>query len=90
MFGSIGFQEIIFIFVIALIIFGPKKLPELGRFLGKTMAEFRKASNDLKSAVQTEIKEAGLDENADCAQPRESKNRAPVEPSGKSNDRHAG
>ena len=44
MFGSIGMPELIIIFVIALIIFGPRKLPELGRSLGKSLAEFKRAS----------------------------------------------
>ena len=48
MFGSIGMPELIIIFVIALIIFGPRKLPELGRSLGKSLAEFKRASNELQ------------------------------------------
>jgi sec-independent protein translocase protein TatA len=56
MFGSIGMPELIIIFVIALIIFGPRKLPELGRSLGKSIAEFKRASNDLKSTLEEEIR----------------------------------
>ena len=56
MFGSIGMPELIIIFVIALIIFGPRKLPELGRSLGKSLAEFKRASNDLKSTLEEEIR----------------------------------
>jgi len=48
MFGSIGGPELVLIFIVALLIFGPRKLPELGRMLGKGMAEFRRAANDLK------------------------------------------
>jgi TatA/E family protein of Tat protein translocase len=48
--------ELIIIFVIALIIFGPRKLPELGRSLGKSLAEFKKASNELKSTLEEEIR----------------------------------
>jgi len=48
--------ELIIIFVIALIIFGPRKLPELGRSLGKSIAEFKKASNELKSTLEEEIR----------------------------------
>lgn len=55
MFGPLGFQEVLFILVIALLIFGPKRLPELGRTIGKGMAQFRKASNDLKRSIETEI-----------------------------------
>ncbi len=56
MFGSIGMPELIIIFVIALIIFGPRKLPELGRSLGKSLAEFKRASNGLKSTLEQEIR----------------------------------
>ncbi len=47
MFGSLGFGEIMMILIIGLIIFGPKKLPEIGRSLGKAIQEFRRASNDI-------------------------------------------
>jgi TatA/E family protein of Tat protein translocase len=47
--GTLGIQEMIVIFVIALVLFGPKKLPELGRTIGKAITEFRRASNDLKA-----------------------------------------
>lgn len=55
MFG-LGFQEVIIIFIIALIIFGPRKLPELGRSLGKGLNEFKKASNELKRTWEEEVK----------------------------------
>ena len=54
--GNLGMQEIIVIFVIALIIFGPRKLPELGKSLGKSIAEFKRASNELKSTLEEEIR----------------------------------
>jgi TatA/E family protein of Tat protein translocase len=54
--GSIGAPELIIIFVVALIVFGPKKLPELGKSLGKGLAEFRKASNELKSTIEQEVR----------------------------------
>jgi sec-independent protein translocase protein TatA len=56
MFGSIGMPELIIILVIALIIFGPRKLPELGRSLGKSIGEFRRASNELRSTLEEEIR----------------------------------
>ena len=56
MFGSIGVPELIIIFTIALIIFGPRKLPELGRSLGKSLAEFKRASNELRSTLDDEIR----------------------------------
>jgi sec-independent protein translocase protein TatA len=56
MLGSIGMPELIIIFVIALIIFGPRKLPELGKSLGKSLAEFKRASNELKSTLEEEIR----------------------------------
>lgn len=56
MFGSIGMPEMIIILVIALIVFGPRKLPELGRSLGKSINEFKKASNELRSTLEDEIR----------------------------------
>ena len=56
MFGSLGMPELIVIFVIALIVFGPRKLPELGRSLGRGIAEFKKATNELQSSLEDEIR----------------------------------
>jgi TatA/E family protein of Tat protein translocase len=53
--GTLGIQEMIVIFVIALVLFGPKKLPELGRTIGKAITEFRRASNDLKASFEREM-----------------------------------
>jgi sec-independent protein translocase protein TatA len=66
MFGSIGMPELIVIFVIALIIFGPRKLPELGRTLGKSIQEFKKASNELRSTIEEEIR---LEEQRETSKP---------------------
>ena len=57
MFGSIGMPELILIFVVALLVFGPKKLPELGKSLGRGLAEFKKASEDLKKTIEDEIEQ---------------------------------
>ena len=54
--GPLGVPETIFIFVLALLLFGPKKLPELGRTIGKAMTEFRRASNELKATFDREMK----------------------------------
>jgi sec-independent protein translocase protein TatA len=55
MFGSLGLPELVVIFVIALIIFGPRKLPELGRSLGRGIAEFKNATNELQTTLGREI-----------------------------------
>jgi TatA/E family protein of Tat protein translocase len=55
MFGSLGFAEILFILALALLVFGPKRLPEVGRTLGRTLREFRRATSDLKRSVEREI-----------------------------------
>jgi TatA/E family protein of Tat protein translocase len=55
--GPIGFPELIVIFVIALIIFGPRKLPDLGKSLGKSLAEFKRASNELRNTLDEEIRQ---------------------------------
>jgi TatA/E family protein of Tat protein translocase len=53
---NLGFPELVVIFVIALLVFGPRKLPELGRSLGKSLAEFKKATNELKRTWEEEVK----------------------------------
>lgn len=53
--GPVGWQEMAVIFLVALVLFGPKKLPELGRTLGKAITEFRRASNDLKATFEREM-----------------------------------
>ncbi|HTP64982.1 MAG TPA: TatA/E family twin arginine-targeting protein translocase, partial [Geobacteraceae bacterium] len=70
MFG-LGFSEILLIFGIALLVFGPKKLPELGKSIGRAMAEFKKASEDFQESVRAEMKEVekstGMDEVKELA-----------------------
>jgi TatA/E family protein of Tat protein translocase len=55
--GPLGFPELIIIFVVALLVFGPRKLPELGRSLGKGLSEFKRASNDLRNTLDDEIRD---------------------------------
>src|SRR5205823_12654973 len=54
--GSLGFPEMILIFIVALIVFGPKKLPEIGRTLGKALGEFKKATDDFKNTIEREVR----------------------------------
>jgi len=56
MFGTLGTQEIVVIFILALLLFGPKKLPELGRNIAKAVGEFRRASSELKATFDREMK----------------------------------
>ncbi|MDQ3415261.1 MAG: TatA/E family twin arginine-targeting protein translocase [Verrucomicrobiota bacterium] len=71
MFGSIGMPELIIIMVIALIIFGPRKLPELGKSLGRSLNEFKRASTDLQNTLEQEIKLEEQKETAAKARPVE-------------------
>jgi TatA/E family protein of Tat protein translocase len=66
--GPIGMPEMVIIAVIALIIFGPRKLPELGKSLGKSIAEFKRASNELKNTLEEEIRTEELQEARKSAQ----------------------
>ena len=70
MFGSVGMPELLIIFTVALIVFGPRKLPELGRSLGKSLQEFRRASNELKHTLDEEI---SLEEKQRFAPPPETR-----------------
>jgi sec-independent protein translocase protein TatA len=55
MFGNIGLPELIIILAIALLIFGPKKLPEVGRSIGRALREFRRTSDEIKEKLEEEI-----------------------------------
>jgi Tat protein translocase TatB subunit len=61
---NLGMPEMIFIFLLALVVVGPRKLPELARQLGKFMAEFKRASNDFKNQLETEMLNIELEERA--------------------------
>ncbi len=67
MLGSLGFAEIAFIMVLALLIFGPKRLPEAGKLVGRAMGEFRRASNELRRTFNAEL---SLDEEERGSGPR--------------------
>ena len=56
MFGSLGVPELLLIFAVVLIVFGPRRIPEIGRTLGKALAEFRKATDDLKGTIEREVR----------------------------------
>jgi sec-independent protein translocase protein TatB len=58
---NLGFPEMIFLFFLALIIFGPKKLPEIGRQIGKALNEFKRASNEFKAQIEQEINQLDLE-----------------------------
>ena len=81
MFGPIGFPELMIILVVALIVFGPRKLPELGRSLGRSLNEFKRASNELKQTLDDEIR---LDEHREASkqqdEQREATRTPPVAP----------
>jgi TatA/E family protein of Tat protein translocase len=61
---NLGFSEMAFLFVLALLIFGPKKLPEIGRQVGKALAEFKRASDEFKSQIQSEISKIDVEEGS--------------------------
>jgi Tat protein translocase TatB subunit len=63
MFGTLGGPELFLILVVALIVFGPRKLPEIGKSLGKMMAEFRKASQEFQRTIETEVEADKLRES---------------------------
>ena len=84
MFGSIGMPELLIILTIALIIFGPRKLPELGRSLGRSLGEFRRASNELRNTLDEEIRMEEIKNERKADSPR------PVPPPGRSVSAAAG
>lgn len=76
--GPLGIPELVIIFVVALVVFGPRKLPELGRSLGKSLSEFKRASNELRSTLDDEIR---LEDRRAAAKPAAAAAPLPVDPS---------
>jgi len=54
-FGTLGVPELVLIFVVALILFGPRKMPQIGRSVGRALSEFRRASNEFKRTIEDEV-----------------------------------
>lgn len=70
MFGTLGGPELFLILVIALIVFGPRKLPEIGKSMGRMMAEFRKASNEFRQTIESEVEAEKIREATRIEVPR--------------------
>jgi TatA/E family protein of Tat protein translocase len=86
MFGPIGMPELVVILTIALIIFGPRKLPELGRSLGKSLGEFKRASNELRSTLDEEIRIEEQRSAERAAAPARDNESVPREPESRETD----
>jgi Tat protein translocase TatB subunit len=83
MFGTLGGPELFLIFVVALIVFGPRKLPDIGKSLGKMMSEFRRASNDFRSTIESEVESEKIRESMRIEPPKVKKvetTSSPAEP----------
>ena len=78
MFGSIGVPEMMIILILALIVFGPRKLPELGRSLGRSLNEFKRASNELRHTLDEEIRVED-EKSAQRQRPPQTESARPVE-----------
>ncbi len=70
MFGTLGGPELFLILIIALIVFGPRKLPEIGKSLGRTLAEFRKASHEFRQTIESEVETEKVREATRIEPPR--------------------
>jgi TatA/E family protein of Tat protein translocase len=78
---NLGFPEMIFIFFLALIIFGPKKMPEIGRQIGRAINEFKRASNEFKAQIESEISQLDLENHHEILPPaREPEGAVAAEP----------
>ena len=76
--GNLGMPELLLIMIVALLVFGPKKLPELGKQLGRALGEFKRASNDLKRTLEEEVEKATQVEEASSKTPAASQPPAPA------------
>jgi TatA/E family protein of Tat protein translocase len=76
MFGPLGFPELLLIFVVILIVFGPRRIPEIGRTLGKALGEFKKATDDLKNTIEREVRLEELKQVVPTITPFESVSRS--------------
>ncbi len=79
---NIGPPELIVILLLALIVFGPKRLPEVGRTLGRSLNEFRRASNDLRREMQVDLKDEPPGDPAKPSEPNESSGPTSTNPQG--------
>jgi Tat protein translocase TatB subunit len=70
MFGTLGGPELFLIFVVALIVFGPRKLPDIGKSLGRMMGEFRRASNEFRSTIESEVESEKIKESMRIEPPK--------------------
>ena len=68
MFGSLGGPELILIFIVGLVVFGPRKLPEIGKSLGKMIGEFKRASADFQRTVEDEVETERLRKDISSAE----------------------
>ena len=66
---NLGLTEMLFLFILGLLLFGPKKLPEIGRQLGKALAEFKRASNEFQAQVNEEVRKLEIEETVSSAMP---------------------
>lgn len=83
MFGSIGGPELLLILLLALMLFGPRRLPQIGRGLGRALAEFRSVSNEFKANLEREVDREQLKERSDVVSnsiAREPESPEPPEP----------
>jgi Tat protein translocase TatB subunit len=76
MFGTLGGPELFLIFIVALIVFGPRKLPDIGKSLGRMMSEFRRASNEFKSTIESEVESEKIRESMRIEPPKVTKAKA--------------